>query len=151
MSHCEILAHWEELLQSVLDFIYSKHCGYRSRRLKCVKRSVKLWEIQNYHLPGQPLTGPCISFCFCLVMLSFCVFLKTEGFYLYFLQFRKTFSFADKTEGFLNYWSFEKASVFVKNRRLSRWNQHVTKKKGWPKFYSDRIFVIKWFKLFICF
>jgi hypothetical protein len=29
--------------------------------------------------------------------------LKTEGFHLYFLQFRKTFSFADKTEAFLNH------------------------------------------------
>ena len=47
--------------------------------------------------------GPCIFFCFCLVMLSFCLFLKTEGFHLYFLQFRKTFCFADKTEGFLNH------------------------------------------------
>ena len=31
--------HWEELLQSVSDFIFSKHCGYRSRSLKGVKRS----------------------------------------------------------------------------------------------------------------
>jgi hypothetical protein len=67
-------------------------------------------EIANYVVLRR---GPCISFCFCLVMLSFCSFLKTEGFHLYFLQFRKTFSFADKTEAFLNHQSFEKASVFV--------------------------------------
>ena len=30
-------AHWEELLQSVSDFIFSKHCGYRSRGLRGVK------------------------------------------------------------------------------------------------------------------
>ena len=49
-------AHWEELLQSVSDFIFSKHYGYRSRGLRGVKRSEKLWEIQNYPLPGRPFT-----------------------------------------------------------------------------------------------
>ena len=48
--------HWEELLQSVSDFIFSKHYGYRSRGLRGVKRSEKLWEIQNYPLPGWPFT-----------------------------------------------------------------------------------------------
>jgi len=36
---------------------------------------------------GHPYIGPCISFCFCLVMLSYFLILKTEGFHLYFLQF----------------------------------------------------------------
>ena len=31
-------AHWEELLKSVSDFIFSKHCGYRSRGVRGVKR-----------------------------------------------------------------------------------------------------------------
>ena len=34
--------HWEELLQSVSDFIFSKYYGYRSRGLRGVKRSEKL-------------------------------------------------------------------------------------------------------------
>ena len=35
--------HWEEeLLQSVSGFTFSKHCGYRSRGLRGVKRSEKL-------------------------------------------------------------------------------------------------------------
>ena len=42
---------------------------------------------------GCSKSGPCISFCFCLVMLSFCLILKTEGFHLFFLQLVKTFSF----------------------------------------------------------
>ena len=36
------IPHWEELLQSVSDFIFSKHYGYRSRGLRGVKRSEKL-------------------------------------------------------------------------------------------------------------
>ena len=36
------IAHWEELLKSVSDFIFSKHYGYRSRGLRGVKRSEKL-------------------------------------------------------------------------------------------------------------
>jgi hypothetical protein len=48
-----------------------------------------------------------------LVLLSFCLFLKEEGFHLYFLQFRKTFSFANKTEAFLNHQSFQTASGFL--------------------------------------
>ena len=39
------------------------------------------------------ITGACISFCFCLVMISFSLILKTEDFHLFFLQFGKTFSF----------------------------------------------------------
>ena len=46
--------HWEELLQSVSDFIFSKHCGYRYRGLNGVKRSDFLWEMQKYSLPGRP-------------------------------------------------------------------------------------------------
>ena len=30
--------HWEELFQSVSDFIFSKHCRYRSRGVRGVKR-----------------------------------------------------------------------------------------------------------------
>ena len=48
------MSHWEELLQSVSDFILSKHCRYRSREIRGVNRSEKLWEIQNYPSPGQP-------------------------------------------------------------------------------------------------
>ena len=47
------VAHWEELLQTVSNFIFrliiSKHYGYRVRGLK---RSKKLWGIKNYPL-GQ--------------------------------------------------------------------------------------------------
>ena len=46
--------HWEDLLQSVSDFIFSKHYGYRCRGFRGVKRSEKLWEIQNYPLSGRP-------------------------------------------------------------------------------------------------
>ena len=46
--------HWEEFLQSVSDFIFSKHCGYRSRGVRGVKRPEILWEIQKYSLPGRP-------------------------------------------------------------------------------------------------
>ena len=49
-------SHLEELLQYVSDFIYSKHCEYKSKGLKGVKRSERLWEIQNYPLPGRPYT-----------------------------------------------------------------------------------------------
>ena len=47
------MAHWEELLQSVSDFIFSKHCGYRSRGVRGIKRQEILWEIKKYSLPGQ--------------------------------------------------------------------------------------------------
>ena len=30
--------HWEELLDSVSDFIFSNHCGYTPRGVKGVKR-----------------------------------------------------------------------------------------------------------------
>ena len=33
---------WEELLQSVSEFIFSEHYGYRFRGLRGVKRSEKL-------------------------------------------------------------------------------------------------------------
>ena len=32
------LTHWEELLQSVSDFIFSKHCGCTPRGVRGVKR-----------------------------------------------------------------------------------------------------------------
>ena len=34
---------WEEMLESVSDFVFSKHYGYRSSGLRGVKRSEKLW------------------------------------------------------------------------------------------------------------
>ena len=48
------MAHWEELLQSVSDFIFSKHCGCTPRGVRGVKRPEILWEIQKYSLPGRP-------------------------------------------------------------------------------------------------
>ena len=48
--------HWEELLQSVSDFTFSKHCGYRSKGVRGVKRPEILWEMQKYSLPGRPST-----------------------------------------------------------------------------------------------
>ena len=47
-------AHWEELLQSVSDFIFNKHCGCTPRGVRGVKRPEILWEIQKYSLPGRP-------------------------------------------------------------------------------------------------
>ena len=48
-------AHWEELLQSVSNFIFrliiSKHCGRTPRGVKGVKRSEIYWGIQKYSLP----------------------------------------------------------------------------------------------------
>ena len=53
-------AHWEELLQSVSNFIFrltiSKHCGCTPRVFRGVKRSEILWGIQKYSLPGRPST-----------------------------------------------------------------------------------------------
>ena len=82
-------------------------------------------------------------------MLSFCLFSKTEGFHSYFLQIRKTFSFADRTEAFL---SLLKRPQFFLNRRISRFNQHVHNKgTRMTKILLRSIFVIERFKLFICF
>ena len=47
-------SHWEELLQSVSDFIFSKHCGCTPRGVRGVKRPEILWEIQKYSLLGRP-------------------------------------------------------------------------------------------------
>ena len=46
--------HWEKLLQSVSDFIFSKHYGCTSRGVRGVKRSEILCEIQKCSLPGRP-------------------------------------------------------------------------------------------------
>ena len=46
--------HWEDLLQSVSDFIFSKHYGCIPRGVRGVKRPEILWEIQKYSLPGGP-------------------------------------------------------------------------------------------------
>ena len=42
------------MLQSVSDFIFSKHCGCTPRGVRGVKRPEILWEIQKYSLPGRP-------------------------------------------------------------------------------------------------
>ena len=46
--------HWEELLQSVSDFIFCKHYGCTPRGVRGVKRSGILWEIQKCSSPGRP-------------------------------------------------------------------------------------------------
>ena len=55
--------HWEELLQSVSNFLFrliiNKHCGHTPRGVRGVrgvKRSEILWGIQKYSLPGGPST-----------------------------------------------------------------------------------------------
>ena len=54
------ITHWEELLQSVSNFIFrliiSKHCGRTPRGVRGVKRSEIYWGIQKYSLPGRPST-----------------------------------------------------------------------------------------------
>ena len=49
-----ILTHWEELLQSVSDSIFSKHCGCTPRGVRGVKRPEILWGVKKYSLPGWP-------------------------------------------------------------------------------------------------
>ena len=52
-----LLFRWtraEELLQSVSDFIFSKHYGCVPRGVRGVIRSEILWEIQKCSLPGRP-------------------------------------------------------------------------------------------------
>ena len=62
--------------------IFSKHYGYRSRGLRVVKRSEKLWEIQNYPLPGQPFTHHWVkSKTICHFLRNFDAFLN--GFWFY--------------------------------------------------------------------
>ena len=76
------MPHWEELLQSVSDFIFSKHYGYRSRDLRGVKRSEKLWKIKNYPLPGRPFTHHWVkSKTICHFLRNFDAFLN--GFWFY--------------------------------------------------------------------
>ena len=75
-------AHWEELLQSVSDFIFSKHCGYRSRGVRGVKRPEILWEIQKYSLPGRPSSQNWVkSKTICHFLRNFDEFLN--GFWFY--------------------------------------------------------------------
>ena len=82
LHETEATAHWEELLQSVSDFIFSKHYGYRSRGLRGVKRSEKLWEIQNYPLPGRPFTHHWVkSKTICHFLRNFDAFLNGFLFY----------------------------------------------------------------------
>ena len=58
LVHCR--THWEELLQSVSNFIFrliiSKHCGRTPRGVKGDQRSDFLWGILNYSSPGQQST-----------------------------------------------------------------------------------------------
>ena len=55
-----LIAHWEELLQSVSNFIFrltiSKHCRHTPRGVRGVKISEILWRVQKYLLPGRPST-----------------------------------------------------------------------------------------------
>ena len=82
MTKTMCLSHWEELLQSVSEFIFSKHCGCRSRGLRGVNRSEKLWEIQNYPLPGRPFTHHSVkSNTICHFSRDFDTFLN--GFWFY--------------------------------------------------------------------
>ena len=50
----QVISHWNELLQSVSDFIFSKNYGYRSRDLRGVKRPEK--NVINPKLPIVRLT-----------------------------------------------------------------------------------------------
>jgi hypothetical protein len=60
VSDLMYIAHWEELLQSVSNFIFRliicKHCGRTPRGVRGVKRSQILWRIEKYSLPGRPST-----------------------------------------------------------------------------------------------
>jgi hypothetical protein len=59
-SYSVRITHWEELPQSVSNFIFrliiSKHCGRTPRGVKGVKRSKIYWGIQKHSLPGRPST-----------------------------------------------------------------------------------------------
>ena len=85
--------------------IFSQICIDTNLEFDIIKKATKcatMFRLQTIN------NGPCISFCFCLVMLSFCLILKLEGFHLYFFQLGKTFSFVAKTEGYLKQQSFRK-------------------------------------------
>ena len=74
--------HWEELLQSVSDFIFIKHCGCTPRGVKGVKRPEFLWEIQNYSLPGRPSSQNWVkSKTICHFLMNFDEFLNGFCFY----------------------------------------------------------------------
>ena len=105
--HCVCMLHnFKSLFINTLSLWYRKFLTLRFylRHIMNLQVSWKLEEILRtlfflssaLFLTATPLyciLRPCIFFC--LVMLSFCFlfFLKTEGFHLYFLQFRKIFSF----------------------------------------------------------
>ena len=54
------ISHWEELLQSVSNFIFRliicKHCGRTPRGVRGFNRSQILQGIEKYSLPGRPST-----------------------------------------------------------------------------------------------
>ena len=63
------------LLQSVSGFIFSKHCGYRSRGVRGVERLKILWEIQKYSLHGRPSSQNWVkSKTICHFFRNFCLF-----------------------------------------------------------------------------
>ena len=100
------LSHWEELLQSVSYFIFSKHYGYRSRGLRGVKRSRKLWEIQNYPLPDRPFTHHWVkSKTICHSLRNFDAFLN--GFLFYSILARWLTWQWVFLNFWINFWSFD--------------------------------------------
>ena len=75
-------AHWEALLQSVSDYIFSKHFRWTPRGVRGVKRSEILWEIQKYSVPGRPSSQNWIkSITICHFLRNFDEFLN--GFWFY--------------------------------------------------------------------
>ena len=123
--------HWEELLQSVSDFIFSKHCGCTPRGVRGVKRPEILWEIQKYSLPGRPSSQNGVkSKTICHFLRNFDEFLN--GFWFYsilagwstwqwvFLNFSQ------------NFWSFDTletpgsvSAVFAENEIWNRLKQFL--------------------------
>ena len=124
-------SHWEELLQSVSDFIFSKHCGCTPRGVRGVKRPEILWEIQKYSLPGRPSSQNGVkSKTICHFLRNFDEFLN--GFWFYsisagwstwqwvFLNFSQ------------NFWSFDTpdtsrcaSAVFAENEIWNRLKQFL--------------------------
>ena len=99
-------SHWEELLQSVSDFIFCKHCGYRSRGVRGVKRPEILWEIQKYSLPGRPSSQNWVkSKTICHFLRNFDEFLN--GFWFYSILVRWSTWQWVLLNFSQNFWSFD--------------------------------------------
>jgi len=79
------ISHWEELLQSISDFIFSKHCRCTPGGVRGVKRPEILWEIQKYSLPGRPSSQNWVkSKTICQFLMNIDPFFM---FFFYFTQF----------------------------------------------------------------